>query len=147
MRYSQGTVGRTLVVRFEDGDRLPDALVALCEKEGIERGMCILVGGVEDGGTIIVGPEEGNAEPPVPIPFTFAGVHEIAAVGTIFPGPDGKPSLHCHAALGRQGRTHTGCIRPGIDVWKIVEAGVLEILDNSGRRVRDEASGFSLLEP
>lgn len=147
MKYSAGALGRTLVVRLEDGDHLPDALETLCEKEGIERGMCILVGGIEDGGRIVVGPEDGRTTPPVPMEFAISGVHEIAAVGTIFPGPDGKPSLHCHAALGREGRTHAGCIRAGIDTWKIVEAVILEIVGNSARRVQDEASGFALLEP
>jgi hypothetical protein len=53
-------------------------------------------------------------------------VHEIAGVGTIFPDESGAPVLHMHAAMGRDGVTRAGCIRPGIEVWQLGEVVILE---------------------
>lgn len=107
--------------------------------------MCILLGGIETG-EIVVGPKDSESMPVVPIIFGLKGVHEICAVGTIFPDSDAKPRLHMHAALGREGKTTSGCIRPGIEVWKLAEAIVLEIVDNNAHR-EDTAAGFQMLEP
>ena len=147
MKYSQGRVGRIFVVRLENGDKLPDDIERFAAENGISCAMCILVGGIEEGGHIVVGPEDGVKLPPVPMLFELAGVHEVAGVGTIFPDKDGKPVLHMHAALGRDGLTRTGCIRPGVDVWQVGEVILLEIAENTGRRLKDEATGFELLEP
>jgi predicted DNA-binding protein with PD1-like motif len=146
MKHSEGRVGRVFVVRLEDGDRMPEALERLAAEQGVHRGMCILVGGV-GAGNLVVGPEDGEATPVTPMMHALAGIHEIAGVGTLIPTEDGRPRLHMHAALGREGKTRTGCIRPGVDIWKIGEVILLEILDNAARRVRDAETGFDLLEP
>jgi predicted DNA-binding protein with PD1-like motif len=52
-----------------------------------------------------------------------------------------------HAALGREGKTHAGCIRPGIDVWKLGEVILLEIEENAACRKKDPATGFEVLQP
>jgi len=147
MRYSEGRIGRVFVVRMEDGDKLPDALEKFARKNNLLRGMCIFVGGIKDGGKIVVGPEKSESTPVVPLMFTFQGVHEIAGVGTIFPDDDGQPRVHIHAALGREGKARVGCIRPGIEVWKLGEIIVLEILNNTAQRKEDRKVGFAMLEP
>ncbi len=147
MKYSKVNTGRIFVIRLEDGDRLPDIIEKFAADHNVLRGMCIMVGGIDGGGTIVVGPEDGAARPPIPIPFELEGAHEVAAVGTIFPNEEGKPILHMHAALGREGRTHTGCIRLGIEAWLVTEIILLEITDNNSRRLVDPESGFELLEP
>jgi predicted DNA-binding protein with PD1-like motif len=73
--------------------------------------------------------------------------HEVVGVGVIPPDTQGKPGLHMHAALGRSGKTMTGCIRPGVTTWLVGEVIIYEILDADVSRVKDAASGFSLLEP
>jgi predicted DNA-binding protein with PD1-like motif len=146
MKYSEGTVGRVFVVRLEDGDRLPDSIEEFAAEQGVARAMCILVGGIDEGGNIVVGPKDRETMPPEPMLFNLGGVHEVSAVGTIFPDDDGKPRLHMHAALGREGDTRTGCIRPGVQVWKLGEAVILEILNNPARRKSDPATGFAVLE-
>ena len=146
MKYAEARIGRTFIIRLEDGDRLPDAIEDFAMGKGVLRGMCILVGGVKGGGRIVVGPQDGESIPPVPMEFGLKGVHEIAAVGTLFPDEDGKPILHMHAALGREGDTRAGCIRPGIDVWMVGELMLLEIVDSSAHRAEDAATGFKLLE-
>ena len=147
MKYSEGKIGRVFVIRLEDGDRLPDIIESFAAEHGVLRGTCIMVGGIDDGGKIVVGPEDGTVRPPVPIPFELEGVHEVAAVGTLFPNETGKPILHMHAALGREGRTHTGCIRLGVNAWLVTEVIIMEITDNNARRLTDQESGFELLEP
>jgi predicted DNA-binding protein with PD1-like motif len=75
------------------------------------------------------------------------GAHEIAGVGVIAPDEQGKPGLHMHAALGRSGKTMTGCLRPGVTTWLVGEVIIYEILDAEVSRIKDSASGFALLEP
>jgi len=147
MKYTKGKVGRVFVIRLEDGDKLPHAIEAFAQENNVARGMCILVGGIRGGGNIVVGPEDSESIPVVPMIFGLKGVHEICAVGTIFPDSNGKPRLHMHAALGREGKTRSGCIRPGIEVWKIGEVILLEITGSTAHRQEDAATGFSMLEP
>lgn len=147
MRYSEGKVGRIFVIRLEDGDKLPEAIESFSRENSISRGMCILVGGIMGGGNIVVGPEADESTSVVPMIFALKGVHEIAAVGTLFPDSEGKPRLHMHAALGREGNTRAGCIRPGIEVWKLGEVILLEIADNTAHREEDASAGFKVLEP
>lgn len=143
MKASEGKVGRVFVVRLEDGDRLPDAIENLAQEKGIRAASVILLGGIRRG-RVVVGPETPEV-PPKPMTKDFQDVHEIAAVGTIFPGPEGEPSLHLHAALGRDGRTITGCTRTGVEVWLIAEAVITEIIDTTAHRVL--SAGLELLEP
>jgi len=146
MKFSEGKVGRIFILRLEDGDKLPDTVESFAEENHISSAMCILVGGIKDGGNIAVGPEEGSV-PPKPMLFELQGVHEIAGVGTLFPDEEGKPSLHMHAALGREGKTSAGCIRPGIETWKVGEVILLEITDSKACRKRDKRTGFKMLQP
>jgi uncharacterized protein len=147
MRYSEAHTGRVFVIRRETGDRLPDAIEHFAEEKGVARGFLVVLGGAEDGSRIVTGPESGDALPPIPIIHRIAGVHEIAGVGTIFPDAQGKPSLHLHAALGRGGDAVAGCTRPGVDIWKVGEVVLVELLGTGARREVDSATGFSLLEP
>ena len=57
----------------------------------------------------------------------------------------GMSALHLHGALGRDGRTITGCTRTGVDVWLIAEAIVTEITDTTAHRAL--SAGLELLEP
>jgi len=75
------------------------------------------------------------------------GAHEVCAVGVLAPAEDGKPVLHIHGALGRSGRTLTGCLRPGVTTWLVGEVILQEILDAQAGRFTDAESGFALLEP
>ena len=75
------------------------------------------------------------------------GAHEVAGVGVLAPGEDGKPVLHMHAALGRSGQTMTGCLRPGVTTWIVGEVILYEILGARVARIKDKKSGFALLQP
>lgn len=144
MKASEGTIGRVFVLRLEDGDVIPDCIEQFAADRHIESAFCALLGGIGDG-RLVVGPEDGDAEPVVPMLEHIPDVHEAVAFGTIFPNEAGLPTLHMHAALGRAGITRTGCVRKGIDVWKIAEVVILEIRGTAMRRRLDHATGFEVL--
>jgi predicted DNA-binding protein with PD1-like motif len=146
MKASEGKLGRVFVIRLEDGDVLPKCIEKFAEEKGISVGHVILVGGLREG-QIVVGPRYSHKMPPEPMLLPIDGAHEVAGVGVLAPGEDGKPALHIHAALGRAGHTMTGCLRPGVTTWVVGEAILYEILGAKVARIKDKASGFALLQP
>jgi predicted DNA-binding protein with PD1-like motif len=145
MKASEGRIGRVFVVRLEDGEVVPDCLERFAEEKGISVGHVILIGGI-GGGEIVVGPRKSEDMPPEPMLLPVDGAHEVVGVGIIAPDKDGKPVLHIHAALGRAGRTMTGCLRPGVKTWLVGEAIIYEIVGTKAARLPDKASGFDLME-
>lgn len=145
MKSCEGQQGRIFMIRLEDGDILPDCIERFAEEKGVSTGYLILVGGIRDG-NVVVGPEKTYEMPPQPVLFPIHDAHEIAAVGILAPEEDGKPVLHIHAALGRAGKTTTGCLRPGVTTWLVGEAILYEINGAKAMRVKDPESGFALLE-
>lgn len=145
MKASEGKIGRVFVIRLEDGDIVPACLERFAEEKGISVGHVILIGGI-GGGEIVVGPRHSEERPPQPMLLPIDVAHEVAGVGVLAPGEDGKPVLHIHAALGRSGQTMTGCLRPGVTTWLVGEAIIYEITDTSAKRLPDEETGFNLLE-
>ncbi len=145
MRVCEGRIGRVFVMRLEHGDRLPDAVERFARERGVSRGVCFLVGGIGRG-RVVVGPERPHARPVVPMLLELQGVHEAAAVGTLFPDGEGVPRLHMHAALGRGGDTRTGCVRAGVEVWELGELVLLEIVDCGAVRRLDPDTGFLVLD-
>jgi len=146
MKACQGQMGRVFVIRLEDGDVVPDCIERFAEENGISAGQVTLVGGI-DGGEVVVGPRRSDEMPPQPMLLPVDGAHEVLASGVLALDEDGKPRLHIHGALGRSGQTLTGCLRPGVTTWLVVEAVLYEILGVKPIRIHDDESGFPLLEP
>lgn len=144
MQAAQGTLGRVFVLRLEDGDRIPGCIEEFAAGCGVARGFCLLLGGA-GGGRVVVGPRDGQAAKIEPMLAALSGAHEIAAVGTLFPDEAGRPRLHMHAALGRGEAPLVGCVRQGVDIWKLGEVVLVEIHGNM-RRAVDPAFGFEVLE-
>jgi uncharacterized protein len=144
MKYTTGSVGRIITIRFEDGDPIYEGIEEVAAKEEIESGMVWVIGGVKNGG-VVVGPSS-DAMPPVPMVERFIDPREIAGIGTIFTDDDGAPSLHMHASIGKGTSPLVGCPRKGLDCWLITEAVIMELNDLDARRMKDEKSGFTLLE-
>ncbi len=145
MKASEGRLGRVFVIRFEDGDRLPECIERFAEEKGVTTGHVILVGGIGSG-RVVVGPENTEDRPPKPMTLPISGVNEVAGVGVLAPDEAGRPVLHIHAALGRSGQTLTGCLRQGVNTWLVAEAILCEINGAQVRRVMSEEAGFRLLE-
>ena len=146
MKACEGRLGRVFVIRLEDGDVVPKCIERFAEEKGVSVAHVILVGGIGDG-EVVVGPRRSEERPPQPMLLPIDGAHEVAGVGVLAPGEDGRPLLHIHAALGRSGKTMSGCLRPGVTTWLVGEVILYEILDTKVARIRDEESGFALLEP
>ncbi len=144
MKASEGRMGRVFMVRLEDGDVVPECIERFAAEKGIVTGQVILIGGI-GGGEVVVGPRRSDVRPPEPMLLPVDGAHEVAGVGVIAPDAGGKPGLHIHAALGRSGKTTTGCLRPGVETWLVGEAIICEILGASAVRLPDEEAGFALL--
>lgn len=144
MQASQGSLGRVFVLRLEDGDRIPDVIEAYAAEQGLRAAVCVLLGGL-GGGKLVVGPEDGAAASITPMLAQLTAVHEVAALGTLFVNAAGQPKLHMHCAAGRGDHALAGCVRQGVEVWKIAEAVLLELVDVAMSRKVDPAFGFEVL--
>jgi len=146
MKACEGRIGRVFVIRLEDGDVVPECIEHFAGEKGVSVGQAILVGGIGSG-DVVVGPRRSEEMPPEPMLLPIDGAHEVVGVGVLAPNEDGKPVLHIHAALGRAGQTMTGCLRHGVTTWLVGEVILYEILGADMMRIKDEQSGFELLEP
>ena len=146
MKYATAGLGRALVVRLEDGDVVHECIEEAARTEGIARAAVILLGGADRASRLVVGPEDGRADPVTPMERVLHDVHEMVGAGTIFPGEAGRPVLHLHAAFGRDDKVLAGCIRNGVNTWIVGEAVVIELLGTTAERRTDEATGFELLQ-
>ncbi len=147
MKYSEARQGRVFVIRLEDGDIVHEVIEAFAAEHGITAATLIAVGGADDGSKLVVGPEQDRAQPVVPMQTALRHAHEVAGVGTLFPGTDGTPVLHMHMACGREDETITGCVRAGVKTWHVLEIILTELLDCTATRAPDAATGFALLQP
>jgi predicted DNA-binding protein with PD1-like motif len=145
MKYTQGNIGRIFVLRLEDGDLLNDTIETFARDHGVERGLAFFLGGSASGSKVVVGPDAAREDAVIPLVHVLAGAQEAFAVGTIFPDEAGVPSLHMHAAAGREGTATVGCTRAGLQTWLVGEVVLLEIAGSDARRVLDTATGFQLL--
>ena len=146
MQYTEGKQGRIFALRLEHGDLMPQVLEDFCVDHGVKSGYAIMVGGADDGSKLVVGPEDGNVMPPVPMVETLAGVHEVAGIGLIFASEHNRPVLHMHVASGRHANTVTGCIRAGVVTWHVLEVMLVEVTGLDAIRLPDDVTGFNLLQ-
>ncbi len=147
MKYSEGKQGRVFVIRLEDGDILHAEIEKFAKDKGITAASMIVLGGADEASQLVTGPEKGRAKTIVPQIHGLEDVHEVSGVGTLFPNENGDPILHMHIACGRNDSTITGCVRNGVNVWHVMEIVMIELVDSSGVRRKDEATGFDLLIP
>jgi predicted DNA-binding protein with PD1-like motif len=147
VKYSTAGLGRVFVVRLEDGDVVHESIEELAAGEGVLRAAVLVLGGADDGSRVVVGPHDGRATVIEPMERVLRGVHEMAGVGTLFPDARGRPTLHLHAAFGRDDRVTAGCIRRGVTTWVVGEVVVIELTGSGAVRRTDAATGFELLEP
>jgi predicted DNA-binding protein with PD1-like motif len=146
MEYEEAKLGRVFVLRLHDEDSLPSVIESFAAEHRVQSALCFFLGGAKDNSRVVVGPRNGNETPPEPMVTLLRGVHEACGVGTLFSDENGKPKLHLHAAFGRNEKTVTGCVRLGVDVWRIGEVVLLELSETSARRVVDKETGFEFLE-
>ncbi|MFP4347172.1 MAG: PPC domain-containing DNA-binding protein [Thermodesulfobacteriota bacterium] len=147
MKYSEAKQGRVFVIRLEDGDIVHEEIERFAQEKSIRAAALIVIGGADEGSRLVVGPESGRAVDMVPMERALENVHEVAGTGTLFPDEAGTPMLHMHMACGREGKTVTGCIRQGVKVWQVMEVILFELVDSTGTRLHEPATGLKLLKP
>ena len=145
MKACEGQLGRVFVIRLEDCDVIPTCIESFAEEKKISVGQVLMIGGIGSG-QVVVGPRYSDEMPPEPMLLPLDGAHEVVGVGIIAPSEQGKPALHIHAALGRSGKTTTGCLRPGVNTWIVGEVIICEIVGTNAARVLDNDTGFELLQ-
>ena len=145
MKSTEGKIGRIFVVRLEDGDVVPGCIEKFAEKKEIKVGQVVLIGGIGEG-QVVVGPRKSAEMPPDPVLLPIEGAQEVVGIGILALNKEGKVKLHIHAAMGRAGRTLTGCLRYGARTWLVGEAIIYEITGTTAKRLPDKASGFDLME-
>ncbi len=147
MKYAEARQGRIFIIRLEDGEIFHEVIERFAGEQGIERAYLNVVGGADRGSRLVVGPEESRTYPVNPMVHELYDAHEIVGTGTLFPDDEGNPVVHLHMACGREENTVTGCIRSGVKVWHVMEVILVELLNNTARRLPDPTTGFKLLIP
>ena len=143
MKYQIGSIGRTVVARFEDGEDILGNIIQIAKKENIRSAVVYLVGGIKKG-KVVVGPEKEEL-PPKPIWREIQESHEVMGIGTIFCQGD-EPKIHFHGGFGKRDTVHVGCLRETSETFLVIEAILLEIEGIDARRAFDETSGLTLLK-
>ena len=143
MKYTVGHVGRTFVMKLDDGEDVLGCLTSLAEKEKIQSALFFVIGNLKKGS--LVSGAQTEKPPVVPIWQHFTTNHETLAIGTVFQ-MDGQPKIHLHATLVHEKDLLAGCLREKSEVFLIAEIIVLELLDVSASREKDEKTGFALLQ-
>jgi len=144
MQVSEGKIGRVFVLRLEAGDTIPASIESFAREKGICTAYVSLIGCLEKG-KVVSGPVAGSGIPPQVLTVPVEEPHETTAGGLIVPDGQGNPVLHIHGALGRDGKTVTGCLRQGLQVWCYSEAVVIELEGIDALRLPDQSSGFTLM--
>lgn len=146
MEFTEAKLGRIFILRLRDDDCIHEVLESFAFEKKISTALCFFLGGAKDKSRIVVGPKKGDAIPPEPMITLLDGVHEAQGIGTIIKDEQGKPKLHMHTSFGREKNTITGCVRMGVDVWRIGEVVILELIDVVVNRIKDKETGFEFLE-
>jgi len=147
LKYAEARSGRIFVLRVEDGEVLHETIERFAKEKGIVAAAVLVIGGVGKGSRLVVGPENADSRPVIPMEHVLSDVHEISGVGTVFSDEEGNPISHIHISGGRGTSTRTGCIRRGVRVWQVAEVVIFELLGTISVRKFDSKTGFELLEP
>ncbi|MCF8031524.1 MAG: DNA-binding protein [Desulfarculaceae bacterium] len=145
MQASEAKFGRVFILRLEDHDRLPTVIEDFARDQGITHALVALLGALGQG-ALVAGPQDQDARPVPVITNPVEAIHEAACLGLIAPGEDGSLTLHMHGVLGRGSDTVAGCLRPGMEVWQVAEAVVIELTGSQALRRFDAETGFGLLQ-
>lgn len=147
MHFSEATTNRVFILRLEEGEILHEQIEEFVKEKQINTALIQVVGGVNTGSILVVGPKDAMARPVVKKTIITTNVYEATGTGTIFPDEDGSPMMHLHLACGRGNHALTGCARNGIIVWQVMEVIITELTNCTAKRVYDQSTGFKLLIP
>lgn len=142
MKYTQGTVGRVFLLKFENNDILIDTLSDFVKKEQVKAATMIFIGALKKG-DLVTGPKQ-PVIPPQPNKLTFKDGWEVMGIGTIFTNAKG-PQIHIHSSMGKKNKVLTGCVRGKSKVFLVIEAVVFELKGVKASKDIDPKTGLNLL--
>lgn len=142
MRYTQGTIGRVFVLKFDHGDILIDEISKLAKKERLKAATLVFIGALEKG-HLVTGPKK-PVIPPEPNWVGFKDAWEVMGIGTLFTNKSG-PQIHIHTSMGKKLKVLTGCVRKESQVFLVVEAVVFELKGVKASKEIDPRTGLNLL--
>ncbi|MDD5108801.1 MAG: DUF296 domain-containing protein [Candidatus Omnitrophica bacterium] len=142
MQYTQGTIGKVFVLKFENNDILLDELSAFIKKENIKSATVMFIGALRNG-QLVTGPKK-PVIPPEPNKVNFQDGWEVMGIGTVFTNFNG-PQIHIHSSMGKKNKALTGCIRGSSKVFLVIEAIVFELVGVNATKDIDSKTGLNLL--
>ncbi len=143
MQYTQGTIGRVFLLKFENNDVLIERLSSFAKKERIKAATMIFIGALRKG-DLVTGPQK-PVIPPSPNKKSFKDGWEVMGLGTIFTNSLG-PQIHIHTSMGKKDKVLTGCLRGKSKVFLVIEAVVLELKGIKANKALDPKTGLNLLQ-
>ncbi|MCE5300298.1 MAG: DUF296 domain-containing protein [Spirochaetia bacterium] len=143
MKYKEGKIGRTFVIKFEDGDDFNAELTALAKKEKVKTGFFVFLGSLRKA-SIVCGPKK-PVIPPDPNWIKIDGAWEIFGTGSVFTSKAG-PMVHIHTSMGKGKKTLTGCVRKDSSVFIVIEAMLVEIKGVKAEKAIDPVTGINMLK-
>lgn len=144
MIYRQGTIGRVFVARIEHGEDLLSELRQLAEQEKLDAGVIYVIGAVAEASVVVS--SEKRTIPPVAIWRDFDDGRELVGIGTLFRNDRQQSVIHLHGALGREDLSITADLRKRSEVYLMVEAIVMELLDTGAIKTYDAARELNVLD-
>jgi len=142
MNYTQGTIGRIFLLKFDNEDILIKELSKFAKKERLKAATMVFIGALLKG-DLVTGPKK-PVIPPQPNKINFKDGWEVMGIGTIF--TDGTtPQIHIHSSMGKKLKTFTGCVRGDSKVFLVIEAIVFELKGVKAGKSIDPRTGLNLL--
>lgn len=146
MRSAEMSSGRIFVLRLEPGEMLHEVVEDFAARNGIHNAEFFALGGVDAGSRMVVGPSLPIGDRIVPIIHELDAPCEFVGTGTIFSDEEGRPIMHMHGSVGRDGASVTGCFRTGMIAWLVLEVVITELVGDGPVRKLDDKTGFKILE-
>ncbi len=142
MKYTQGTIGRVFLLKFDNNDILIDSISGFVKKEKVNAATMIFIGALKQG-DLVTGPKQAVI-PPEPNKVVFKDGWEVMGIGTIFTNSHG-PQIHIHSSLGKKNKVLTGCVRGKSKVFLVIEAVIFELKGIKAGKDIDAKTGLNLL--
>ena len=140
MRFVEMTRGRVFVLTIDTGESIRRVIETFCGDHGVHNAKVTILGGMQTGSSYVSGPvlEDGRETTPIkPTVVTTDAPTEFHGVGTVFPDESGKPVMHLHGSLGREGSSSTGCFRENAIAWLTMEVVIEELVGEGAVRRLD----------
>lgn len=145
MKYSEMRPGRMFVLSLDPGEIIRKEIEHFCSEHGVIYGTVSVVGGVDGGSVLVVGPKLPIEDKIEPMKHEIIAPSEVTGFGTIFPDESGRPTFHMHGSVGREGGSVTGCFREDVIAWLVTEIVITEMTGHGPFRKKDKKSGYGLL--